>query len=110
MSAESNGEAPSVITASPFGVSTLAGQGGKRVTVVDHPDGRLSILYKGIELAYRTFDKIQQVDQGAIVENKRLGAALTFIREEQLRREPQRRSTKAPRRRDQRDARLFKVG
>ena len=57
----------------------------KRVTVVDYPDGRLSILYKGIELAYRTFDKIKQVDQGAIVENKRLGAALTFIREEQLR-------------------------
>src|SRR6267378_4345754 len=83
---------------------------GKRVTVVDYPDGRLSIRYKGIELAYRTFDKIQQVDQGAIIENKRLGAALTFIREEQLRREPQRRSTKAPRRRDQRDARLFKVG
>jgi hypothetical protein len=30
-------------------------------------------------LAYRTFDKIQQVDQGAIVENKRLGVALAFI-------------------------------
>jgi len=43
---------------------------GKRVTVVDYPDGRLSILYKGIELAYRTFDKIQQVDQGAIVEEQ----------------------------------------
>jgi len=83
---------------------------GKRVTVVDRPDGRLSIHYKGVELAYRTFDKIQQVDQGAIVENKRLGAALAFIREEQLRRGPQGRSTKAPRRRDQRDARLFKVG
>ncbi len=83
---------------------------GKRVTVVDYPDGRLSIRYRGVELAYRTFDKIQQVDQGAIVENKRLGAALAFIRDEQLRRGPQRRSTKAPRRRDQRDARLFKVG
>ena len=83
---------------------------GKRVTVVDYPDGRLAIRYKGIEFAYRIFDKIQQVDQGAIVENKRLGAALAFIREEQLRRGPQRRSTKAPRRRDQRDARLFKVG
>ena len=81
---------------------------GKRVTVIDYPDGRLAIRYRGIELAYRTFDKIQQVDQGAIVENKRLGAALAFIREEQLRREPERRS--GPRRRDQRDARLFKVG
>jgi transposase len=81
---------------------------GKRVTVVDHPDGRLSIRYNGVELAYRTFDKLRQVSQAAIVENKRLGAALAFIREEQLRREPQRRS--GPRRRDQRDARLFKVG
>jgi hypothetical protein len=34
------------------------------VTVVDYSDGRLAIRFKGIELAYRTFDKIQQVDQG----------------------------------------------
>ena len=44
-----------------------------------------------------------------IVENKRLGAVLAFIREQQIARaEP--RSKKAPRRRDQSDARLFKVG
>jgi hypothetical protein len=83
---------------------------GKRVTVIDHPDGRLSIRYKGVELAYRTFDKLRQVDQGAIAGNKRLGPILAMIRDEQLRRVPERRSTKAPRRRDQRDARLFKVG
>ena len=81
---------------------------GKRVTVIDHPDGRLSIRYKGVELAYRTFDKLRQVDQGAIAENKHLGAVLAMIRDEQLRRGLQRRS--GPRRRDQRDARLFKVG
>ena len=82
---------------------------GKRVTVVDHPDGRLSIRYKGVELPYRTFDTLRQVSQAEIVENKRLGAVLAFIREQQLARaEP--RSRKAPRRRDQRDARLFKVG
>ncbi len=81
---------------------------GKRVTVVDHPDGRLSIRYRGVELAYRTFDKIRQVDQGAIADNKRLGPLLAVIRDEQMRREPERRS--GPRRRDQRDARLFKVG
>src|SRR6266404_115098 len=83
---------------------------GKRVTVVDYPDGRLSIRHQGVELAYRTFDKIQQVDQGAIADNKRLGPLLAMIREQQLRREPQHRSQRAPRRRDQRDARLFKVG
>jgi hypothetical protein len=37
---------------------------GKRVTIFDYPDGRLLIRYKGSELAYRTFDKIRQVDQG----------------------------------------------
>ena len=57
---------------------------GKRVTVVDYPDGRLSIRYKGVELAYRTFDKLRQVSQAAIVENKRLGAVLAFIREQQI--------------------------
>jgi hypothetical protein len=58
---------------------------GKRVTVIDYPDGRLAIRYRGVELAYRTFDKLRQVDQGTIIDNKRLGAALAFIREEQLR-------------------------
>jgi len=81
---------------------------GKRVTVVDYPDGRLLIRYKGVELAYRTFDKIRQFDQGAIADNKRLGPVLAMIRDQQLRRGPQRRSE--PRRGDQRDARLFKVG
>jgi len=78
------------------------------VTVIDYPDGRLAIRYRGVELAYRTFDKIRQVSQASIVENKHLGAALAFIRDQQLRRELERRS--GPRRRDQRDARLFKVG
>jgi transposase len=83
---------------------------GKRVTVVDYPDGRLSIRYRGVELAYRTFDKLRQVSQAAIVENKHLGAALAFIREQQLCREPEHRSDRAPRRRDQQNPRLFKVG
>jgi hypothetical protein len=81
---------------------------GKRVTVVDYPDGRLAILYRGVDLGYRTFDKLRQVDQGAIADNKRLGAVLAMICKEQLRREPERRS--GPRRRDQLNARFFKVG
>jgi hypothetical protein len=81
---------------------------GKRVTVVDYPDGRLAIRYNGVELAYRSFDKVRQVDQGATADNKRLGPILAMIRDEQRRRGPERRS--GPRRRDQRDTRLFKVG
>ena len=83
---------------------------GKRVTVVDYPDGRLAIRYKGVALAYRTFDKLRQVDQGAIADNKRLGAVLAMIRDQQLQRDPEARSDRAPRRRDQQNARLFKVG
>jgi hypothetical protein len=80
---------------------------GKYVTVFDYPDGRLAIRYNGVELAYHTFDKVRQVDQGAIADNKHLGAVM-MIRDEQLRRGPQPR--RGPRRRDQRDTRLFKVG
>ena len=80
----------------------------KRVTVCDYPDGRLAITYQGVELAYRIFDKLQQVSQAAIVENKHLGAVLAQIRDHQLETaEP--RSRSAPRRRDQADHR-FKVG
>jgi hypothetical protein len=35
---------------------------------------------------------------------------LAFIRDQQLRREPEHRSDRAPRRRDQHNPRLFKVG
>jgi hypothetical protein len=81
---------------------------GRYVTVFDYPDGRLSIRHDGVELAYRTFDKVRQVDQGVIADNKQLGAVLAMVRDEQLRRGTEQRS--GPRRRDQRDARLFKVG
>jgi hypothetical protein len=37
-------------------------------------DGRLSIRYNGVELAYRTFDKSRQVDQGGNTRVGRTGA------------------------------------
>ncbi len=80
----------------------------QRVTVVDYPDGRLAIRYRGLDLPYTTFDKLRQVSQAAIVENKHLGAALAFIREQQ-RQTPQQRSKKAPRRQGQL-GHMFKVG
>jgi hypothetical protein len=81
---------------------------GKRVSVLDYPDGRLAIRYNGVALAYRAFDKVRRVNQGPIADNKRLGPVLAMIRDEQQRRGPERRS--GPRRRDQLDVRLFKVG
>lgn len=56
---------------------------GKRVMIVNYPDGRFAIQYHGADLPFRVFDKIQTVDSVAIVENKRLGAALALIQEQQ---------------------------
>jgi hypothetical protein len=80
----------------------------KRVTVIDYPDGRLAIQHNGVDLAYRTFDKRPQVNQAAIVENKRLGPVLAYIAEKQKELDMSR-SSKAPRRRGQSNH-IFKVG
>jgi hypothetical protein len=80
----------------------------KRVTVVDYPDGRLAIRYRGLDLPYRTFDKLRQVSQATIVENKHLGAVLSHIRERQIER-AEARSQAAPRRQGQ-VGHMFKVG
>ena len=80
----------------------------KRVTIVDYPDGRLAIRHNGVDLPYRTFDKRQQVNQAAIVENKRLGPILAYIAEKQKELDMSR-SAGAPRRRGQTNH-MFKVG
>ena len=80
----------------------------KRVTVIDYPDGRLAIRHNGVDLPYRAFDKRPQVNQAAIVENKRLGPVLAYIAEKQKELDMSR-SAKAPRRRGQ-TGHMFKVG
>jgi hypothetical protein len=60
----------------------------QRVTVVSYPDGRFAIRHKGLELPFRVFDELREVDQAAIVEDKHLGAALAHIRERQDAYEP----------------------
>ena len=68
----------------------------KRVSVYDFPDGRIEIRHKGLALPYRPFDQIGRVDQGFIVENKRLGEALELCRRMQAELPPIRRSRSAP--------------
>lgn len=82
---------------------------GKRVTVLDYPDGRLLIRYEGHELAYRTFDKIRQVKETNIVENKRLGSLLDLIKQSQDAHPVTARTVKAPKRRDQ-SSHMFNIG
>jgi transposase-like protein len=80
----------------------------KRVTVYDYPDGRVAIRHEGRDLPYRIFDTLRKVDQAAVVENKRLGAALAYVAERQKQYDEQR-SQKAPRRRGQRDRHVFRT-
>lgn len=55
----------------------------KRVTVCEYPDGRLEIQHEGHVLPYRQFDKMRQVNQPAIVENKHLDGALMLAKQMQ---------------------------
>jgi hypothetical protein len=57
--------------------------GGKYVDLYDFPDGRLEVRWKGHSLPYRVFSKDQRVSHTAIVENKRLGHALAFVKARQ---------------------------
>jgi len=68
----------------------------KKVEIHDFSDGRIEIRHDGRTLPYRTFDRIRRVDQGAVVENKRLTEALEYCKQLQEQLPPIKRSRKAP--------------
>ena len=49
---------------------------GQNIDVYEYPDGRLELRADGASLPYTTFDTLQEINQVAIVENKRLGHVL----------------------------------
>ena len=55
----------------------------RKADVVNYPDGRFAVQFEGMPLPFTVFDKIQTVQPGAIVENKRLGAALALVKQQQ---------------------------
>jgi hypothetical protein len=71
----------------------------KKVAVVNYTDGRFAVQFNGAPLAFRVFDKIQTVDAGTIVENKRLGAVLALVKEQQAAFAPHQRRKDAARQR-----------
>jgi hypothetical protein len=75
---------------------------GKRVNVIDYPDGRIAIRYEGRDLPYREFDKLTHVHQGEVVPHKRLGAMLQMISDQRH----EKRSLRGPTRRYPTPARL----
>src|SRR6202035_5862888 len=56
---------------------------GKKVEVVNYPDGRFAVQFNGPALDFKVFDKIQTVQPGAIGDNKRLSAVLEQIKAQQ---------------------------
>jgi len=76
----------------------------KNIMVHDYPNGHIDIKYLGQSLNYSIFDKLARINQGEIVENKRLGAVLKLAMEEQERLESEKlreRGKNMPRRQEQ---------
>lgn len=53
---------------------------GKYIEVWHYPNGKKELRLNEIALPYSTFDRLSEIDQGAIVDNKRLGRTLEFIK------------------------------
>jgi len=75
-----------MVTPSPVSIPL----GGKRVRVSEYIDGRVEIRHGETLLPYSIFDKNPVVGRGAVIENKRLGAALSVIQSLQAERDADR--------------------
>jgi hypothetical protein len=73
---------------------------GKYVAVYEYPDGKIEVRANGASLPYTLYDRLSEVNQGAIVENKRLGHVLQVAQIMQEQRDS-RRSSNAPARTNQ---------
>ena len=58
--------------------------------MAEYPDGRIELWAEGTSLPYTTYDRLAQIDQGAIVEHKRLGHALAVAAQLQAQRDDRR--------------------
>ncbi|HGO5518851.1 TPA: transposase, partial [Klebsiella michiganensis] len=77
---------------------------GEKIKVLDYPDGTLAFHYGHRSLKCQAFDKLACVDQGQIVDNKRLGTVLRLAQVKQDERESEgkrERSKKSPSRKAQ---------
>jgi hypothetical protein len=53
---------------------------GKYIEIYHYPDGKIELRANGTALPCSAYDRLAEVDQGAIVENKRLGHALAVAK------------------------------
>src|SRR5471030_2704159 len=62
----------------------------KYLDVLEYPDGRIEIRANGSALTYRQYDRLSDIDQGAVVDNKRLGHVLEVAQQVQMERDNRR--------------------
>ena len=65
---------------------------GRYIDVWEYPDGRMEIRANGVALPYVPYDKLSEIDQGAVVEHKRLAHALRVAQALQAQRDNRRAS------------------
>lgn len=53
---------------------------GKYIDVWQYPDGTIELRANGTSLPFITYDRLGELDQGGIIDNKRLGRALEMIK------------------------------
>jgi hypothetical protein len=63
---------------------------GHYIDVWEYPDGRIELRADGVALPYLRFDKLAEIDQGAVVEHKRLGYTLQVAQAMQAQRDNRR--------------------
>ena len=63
---------------------------GHYIDVWEYPDGRIELRADGVALPYLRYDKLAEIDQGAVVEHKRLGHALQVAQAMQAQRDNRR--------------------
>ncbi len=63
---------------------------GRYIEVYEYPNGVIELRADSIALPYTLYDKLSEVDQGAIVENKRLGHVLQLAQVMQEQRDSRR--------------------
>jgi hypothetical protein len=71
------------------------------IDVYEYPDGRIEIRADGVVLPYVPYDRLPEIDQGAIVENKRLSHVLQVAQLVQQQRDDRRGRADAPARTNQ---------
>jgi len=60
---------------------------GKYIEVFQFPDGRVELRVSGAAIPYSVYDKLGTVDQGTIVDKKRLGHVLQIVQQVQSKRD-----------------------